>query len=353
MNEELTIREQSEELERMIISPNGVLSANSKGRLHPEEKCPVRTDFQRDRDRIVHCKAFRRLKHKTQVFIDPEEDHFRTRLTHTLEVSQIARTIARALRLNEDLTEAISLGHDLGHTPFGHIGERVLNQMMAESVPGGRFKHSEQSLRVVDFLERDGRGLNLTAEVRDGILHHSKGDADLSLDTRGPSTLEGRVVKISDRVAYINHDIDDAIRAGMIVQEDIPRAASKLLGDTHSDRISTMVGDIVRTSIEKNTIGMGEEVRKATNMLKDFLYATVYGNASGKQSELKHVEEIMRMLFQHYMSNPVDMFEGRPEHETSIPENVTERARMVCDFISCMTDRYAQRTYAKTFLPWL
>lgn len=349
----MTIREQSEQIEKQMLSPQAVLAANSRGRLKEEPQCPIRTVFQRDRDRIVHCKAFRRLKHKTQVFIDPEEDHFRTRLTHTLEVSQIARTISRALRLNEDLTEAIALGHDLGHTPFGHIGERILDEMMKEYVEGSRFKHSEQSLRVVDFLERDGAGLNLTMEVRDGILYHSKGDADLSLDTRGPSTLEGRVVKISDRVAYINHDIDDAIRAGMIVQEDLPESAVRDLGKSHSQRIGSMVGDIINTSLEKGTIGMGESVRKATNKLKDFLYSEVYGNSSGRQTDLQHVEDIMRMLFRHYMENPVDMFEGRNEHRKNIPDLIDERARMVCDFISCMTDRYAQRAYARIFLPWL
>ena len=346
-----TIRERYEQLEKHILSPKAVPACESLGRLREEPKCPVRTDFQRDRDRIIHCKSFRRLKHKTQVFIDPEEDHYRTRLTHTLEVAQIARTISRALRLNEDLTEAIALGHDLGHTPLGHAGEQALDEVYREFVSDGGFTHGEQSLRVVDLLEKKGLGLNLTWEVRDGILHHSKGQADLSLDTAGPATLEGKVVKISDRVAYINHDIDDAIRAGIITEQDLPREAVTVVGRTHSTRIGKMVIDIIRSSADLDGISMSERFREATDRLKDFLYAEVYGRDVKGIAELQHAGETIKELFRFYMAHPQEI----PEIATQPAEidTAAARTRLVCDFISGMTDRYAQKDYAAKFLKWL
>jgi len=347
------MRERYEQLEREILSPRAVLASETRGRLHEEPRCPVRTDFQRDRDRIIHSKSFRRLKHKTQVFIDPEEDHFRTRLTHTLETAQIARTIARALRLNEDLTEAIALGHDLGHTPFGHAGEEALDAVYREFVPGGGFKHSEQSLRVVDVLEKKGLGLNLTWEVRDGILHHSKGRADLSINAAGPSTLEGKVVKISDRVAYINHDIDDAIRAGIITESDLPEDAVEVLGRTHSARIGMMVTDIIRASESLNGVGMSEPVRKATDTLKDFMYAEVYGRDVRGIAELKHAGNSLKELFRFYMEHPAEIPDLPPLSPVTESEDIASRTRRVCDLISGMTDRFAQKDYAARFLKWL
>jgi len=349
-----SIRERYEQLEKQSLAPQAVAAIDSRGRRREEPKCPVRTDFQRDRDRIIHSKSFRRLKHKTQVFIDPEEDHYRTRLTHTLEVAQIARTISRALRLNEDLTEAIALGHDLGHTPFGHAGEAALDEVYREYVPGGGFRHSEQSLRVVDCLEKRGQGLNLTWEVRDGILHHSKGRADLSIDAAGPATLEGKVVKISDRVAYINHDIDDAIRAGIITEEDLPADAVAVVGRTHSDRIGGMVTDIIHTSVELDIIGMSEQCRLATDTLKDFLFAEVYGRDVRGIVELEHAGGQLKELFRFYVEHPEDI----GDHGTVCDDgdgagDIATRTRRVCDFISGMTDRYAQRDYAARFLKWL
>lgn len=335
-----TIRQKYEDLERQILSPRAVKAADSRGRERDEPKCPVRTDFQRDRDRIIHCKSFRRLKHKTQVFIDPEEDHYRTRLTHTLEVAQIARTIARALRLNEDLTEAIALGHDLGHTPFGHAGEAALDEVYREFVPDGGFQHSEQSLRVVDVLENKSRGLNLTYEVRDGILHHSKGNADLTIDSKGPSTLEGRVVKISDRVAYINHDIDDAIRAGILTENDLPEEAVSVLGRGHSDRIGAMVFDIIDRSASLDGIGMSPRLRKATDILKDFLFAEVYGRDVRGIAELQNAGEMLKRLFRFYMNNS-DQLPETPPATNGV--STASLARRVCDLISGMTDRYAQK----------
>ncbi len=341
------IRIQQEQLEREHLSPYAMLSAESAGRARHEEQCPIRTDFQRDRDRIVHSKAFRRLKHKTQVFIDPEEDHYRTRLTHTLEVSQISRTVARALRLNEDLVEAIALGHDLGHTPFGHNGERALDTVYRNYVPGASFSHYEQSVRVVEFLERDGRGLNLTKEVRDGILQHSKGSGDL--DMGGNGTLESRVVRIADRIAYINHDIDDAIRAGMISESDLPSGCVKLLGGRYSARIASMVIDLVENSREKPELSMSAEILAAMNELKDFLFERVYGpDASGPRiEELRKAEHLVTELFGFYMDHP----ELLPEWRQAEIGTVEGRARVVCDFVAGMTDRYAQREYAEHFMP--
>ncbi|MBI2843963.1 MAG: deoxyguanosinetriphosphate triphosphohydrolase [Armatimonadetes bacterium] len=355
----MTIREEYEQLEREILSPYATLAAESRGRQRPEERDPIRTDFQRDRDRIIHSKSFRRLKHKTQVFIDPEEDHYRTRLTHTLEVSQIARTIARALRLNEDLTEAIALAHDLGHTPFGHLGEQSLDEALREYIPGAHFHHSEQSLRVVDQLENKGRGLNLTWEVRNGILHHSKGREDIGLDLRGPSTLEGKVVRISDRIAYINHDIDDAIRAGIISASDLPEESTRIFGHRYSERIASMVMDVIKSSLGKNSISVSESHRRAMNRLKDFLFQRVYVVDHPGMVELKQAGEKLKVLFRHYMEHPDElplMAPGSPlmgpdsplmgPDLKSGPNEEESRARAVCDFIASMTDRYAQKTYA-------
>ena len=270
----MNIREKQEELEKQNLSPYASLSVNSEGRDVWEEECDVRTVYQRDRDRILHCKSFRRLKHKTQVFLDPEGDHYRTRLTHTLEVSQIARSIARALRLNEDLTEAIALGHDLGHTPFGHAGERALDEVCSQG-----FAHYKQSIRVVEFLEKDGKGLNLTKEVRDGILNHR---------TAGnPSTLEGKVVRISDKIAYINHDIDDAIRAGIFTEDFIPKEYADILGHTTKARLNTMINDIIHQSEDKPDIVMSKEVELAMGNLRKFMFESLYTNPKAKSEEIK------------------------------------------------------------------
>jgi len=334
----LNIRRIAEEKEENL-SPHAAKSSLSRGRLKHEEPCPVRTAFQRDRDRIIHAKAFRRLKHKTQVFIAPSGDHYVTRLTHTLEVSQIARTISRALNLNEDLTEAISLGHDLGHTPFGHVGEEVLNELY----PLG-FRHNEQSLRVVDLLEKNGRGLNLTWEVRDGILNHSKIRADIQGEDLGlASTLEGQVVKTADAIAYINHDIGDAIRAGIISEGDLPISAIKVLGLSHSQRINTMVCDIIEfswaargdTTAGRPTIGMSPQVLKASNDLREFLFDRVY-NVRSALEESEKAKEVLALLY-HYLN----------KHEDKLPPEYyfysDEPARRVVDFIAGMTDQYALR----------
>lgn len=321
---------QQDELAR--LSPYAMPSANTKGRAVPIEPCSLRTDFQRDRDRIIHSKAFRRLKFKTQVFLSPEGDHYRTRLTHTLEVSQVARTLARALRLNEDLTEAIALGHDLGHTPFGHIGERALNELM----PGG-FKHNEQSLRAVERFENEGRGLNLTHEVKDGILHHSGGTP--------PETLEGLCVSRADRIAYINHDIDDALRAGVLKDFELPKDCLAVLGYTHGQRINTMITDIVNTCRGTDRVQMSGPVLEATGALRNFLFEYVYQNA-WRQKEEERCLNVMHMLFGYYLAHPTEM---PMEYVSILYQEGTERA--VCDFLSCMTDRYAIRLYQKLFVP--
>jgi len=341
---EKSVRERIEEQERMILSSHAALSSRSKGRLTFEEECSLRPAFQHDRDRIIHSKSFRRLKHKTQVFLTPTGDHYRTRLTHTLEVAQIARTIARALRLNEDLTEAIALGHDLGHTPFGHAGEDTLNEL----VPGG-FNHAEQSLRVVDLLEKDGLGLNLTAEVREGILKHTKGKGDiLSEDPSGmASTLEGQVVRIADIIAYVNHDIDDAIRGGVISQEDIPENVLRRLGRTHSKRINTMVTAIVRETLRKDDglLSMTEETLTAIVDLRAFLWERVYENEV-VHADFYKAAKILRELYAHFMEHP-DSFLKVIERETLYDS----LERCVCDFLAGMTDRYALNLYEKLFLP--
>lgn len=346
----MTPRERQEQWELNSLAPWAAKAAESKGRERPEPPDQVRTCFQRDRDRILHSKPFRRLKHKTQVFIDPEEDHFRTRLTHTLEVSQIARTIARALRLNEDLTEAVALAHDLGHPPFGHAGEEALNAVLQEFVPDMRFRHVEQSMRVVEVLERsgDGPGLNLTWEVRDGIACHSKGRADLC-DTyhRRAATLEGKVVRISDRIAYINHDLDDSIRAGILSPDDLPSESVELLGRSHSERIARMVVDVVEFSDGRDDLDMSPDISAATDLLKEFLFEKVYWNPSVEGTELKKAQRIVHDLFHLYMERP-DLMQGRTDLRDA---EIHERALAVCDYVAGMTDRYAVGRFMKHFLP--
>lgn len=341
---ERTIREDLEEQEKKFLSPFATLSSMSKGRPSVEEKCPLRPAFQHDRDRIIHSKSFRRLTHKTQVFLAPTGDHYRTRLTHTLEVSQIARTISKALRLNEDLTEAISLGHDLGHTPFGHAGEDTLNEIL----PGG-FNHSDQSLRVVDLLEKDGRGLNLTFEVRDGISKHSKGRGEiLCEDPAGRAvTLEGQVVRIADIIAYINHDIDDAIRGGVISQSDIPRDCLKRLGDTHSKRINTMVNDIITETLQggDGRLHITEGILSAIIDLREFLWERIYENEA-VHADFNKAAKILKELYQYFMDHR-DYFLTLIERE-SLYDSLQ---RCVCDFLAGMTDRYAFNLYGKLFLP--
>ncbi len=343
----MTPREQTEQLEQQILSPFARKSADSRGRERLEPQCPIRTVFQRDRDRIIHCKAFRRLSHKTQVFIAPEADHYRTRLTHTLEVAQIARTIARALRLNEDLTEAIALGHDLGHTPFGHAGEAALNAVYREYDAEAGFHHAEQSLRVVDVLEKDGAGLNLTYEVRNGIRSHSKGMDDLPLNSERPETLEGRIVMYADRVAYINHDIDDALRGGLITADCLPSDCIAVLGDTHARRITTMVSDLVAHSQGRPEIAMGQAVEQATNRLKDFLYDRVYQTAAITSGEAERVSHLLTELFRLYMAKP-DLL---PDGAEAAGSDTKDRARRVCDHLASMTDRFAAQQFEFHFVP--
>lgn len=346
----MTPRERQEQWEIASLAPWAAKAVESRGRETVETLDPVRTAFQRDRDRILHSKAFRRLKHKTQVFIDPEEDHFRTRLTHTLEVAQIARTIARALRLNEDLTEAIALAHDLGHPPFGHAGEEALNEVLHEFAPERDFLHYEQSLRVVEVLEQhgEGPGLNLTWEVRDGIAHHSKGRSDLSDTSKvRASTLEGKAMRIADRVAYINHDIDDAVRAGILRLEDLPADCINRLGQTHSERIATMVIDIVEYSEGRDNVDMSPEVSQMTDRLKEFLFERVYWNPSVEGTELAKAQRIVKDLFRFYMAAPERM-QGRNDLQGV---DISLRALAVCDFVAGMTDRYAVSRFIHLFLP--
>ncbi|MBE6728719.1 MAG: deoxyguanosinetriphosphate triphosphohydrolase [Ruminococcaceae bacterium] len=324
------IRCRIEKTEHLILSPCAAFSDMSKGRKKEEQKCEIRTDFQRDRDRIIHSKAFRRLKHKTQVFLSPESDHYRTRLTHTLEVSQIARTIARAMRLNEDLTEAIALGHDLGHTPFGHAGERALDALAPFS-----FTHYEHSVRVCEFLEKEGKGLNLTYEVLNGIKCHTKGDE--------AETLEGRVVRISDRIAYINHDIDDAIRGGIISGDDIPEDIKTYLGNSKSDRINTLVLSVINNS--KETICMDEKTKDCFDRLHDFLFEYVYRNPKAKSEETK-VYDFVKGLYDYYIANADKL----PKEYREICEH-SGKERAVVDYIAGMTDHYATVVYQKIYVP--
>ena len=330
----MTVREELERLEHKRLNPLAAFADRSKGRPIPEEprENDVRTCFQRDTDRIVHSKAFRRLMHKTQVFLQPEGDHYRTRMTHTLEVTRIARTITQALGLNEDLAEAIGMGHDLGHTPFGHAGEDALSKCL-----GKPFRHNEQSLRVVDVLEKDGQGLNLTHEVRNGILCHT-GDP-------WPETLEGMVVRRSDQIAYVNHDIDDAIRAGILSDEDIPRAISDILGHSHRDRINTLVCDAINTSREAGTVTLSAAVDKALKDLRSFMFEKVYRNPIAKSEEVK-AKAVLQKLFEHYY-----------EHPEALPEDFQPQMsfdgleRTVCDYIAGMTDNYAVDKYTEIFIP--
>lgn len=320
-----------EERERQTLSPYAALSAETRGREHPIDPCPVRTAFVRDRDRIIHCKSFRRLKHKTQVFLSPVGDHYRTRLTHTLEVAQIARTIARGLLLNEDLTEAIAMGHDLGHTPFGHSGESVLNRI----VPGG-FEHNKQSLRIVEKLE-NGKGLNLTFEVRDGILNHKK--------SGHPSTLEGVVVSLADRIAYVNHDIDDAVRAGLLSNDILPKSCIEAIGATHGERINTLVLDILQTSSGKNHVEMSGEISSEFEKLRQFLFDNLYYDSAAKAEEGK-AEGVIERLYYHYLKHVSEL---PPEFTKYIDEDGPDR--IAADYIACMTDRYAVRDYTRLFVP--
>ena len=327
----MSIREELEARERTFLSPYAVCSADTKGRDRPLAPCPLRTEFQRDRDRILHCKSFRRLKFKTQVFIAPEGDHFRTRLTHTLEVSQVARTIARCLNLNEDLTEAIALGHDLGHTPFGHSGERSLNRLTQDG-----FRHNEQSLRVVEVLE-GGEGLNLTWEVRNGILCHS--------GHTKPQTLEGECVARADRIAYINHDIDDAIRAGVLREFELPHELLRILGETHGQRIDTMISDIVRESKDQPHLKMSPMIQDASDEMRKFLFERVYLDDWRKDEE-ERCDHVIASLFGYYMEHPGKM---PLEYVQIAYRDGTERA--VTDYLACMTDRYALRSYQQIFVP--
>ena len=330
----MNIRESMELREQELLSPFASHSTDTRGRDRPEEECDVRTAYQRDRDRILHCKAFRRMKDKTQVFLAPQGDHYRTRLTHTLEVSQIARTIARALRLNEDLVEAIALGHDLGHTPFGHSGEKALEQVH----PGG-FAHYKQSVRVVEILEKNGNGLNLTWEVRDGMKNHR---------TSGkPSTLEGQVVRFSDKIAYIHHDMDDAQRAGIITEDDIPVTMRAFLGYTTRERLNTFVHNIIENSLDKDSISMSPDVYEAMMELRSLMFRNVYENPVAKKEE----ERAMKML--------TELYEYYTDHPEAMPEEYRELAKCrgvpkeqaVCDYISGMTDQYSMKKFRELYIP--
>ena len=319
-------------IEQLTLSPYATLSENTKGRVSPCDPCELRSEFQRDRDKILHCKSFRRLKHKTQVFLSPEGDHYRTRLTHTLEVSQIGRTISRALRLNEDLVEAIALGHDLGHTPFGHAGERQLDKL----VKGG-FVHSLQSRRVVELLENNGNGLNLTFEVRDGIANHRYTDS--------PATLEGEIVKFADRFAYINHDIEDAIRGGVISNDDLPKDCIAVLGESKSARINNLILDMVKTSWDRPVIEQSPDFKQATEKLHQFMFDRVYLNSKAKSQEAKATKMIV-MIYEYYLKN----LDKLPDfYKTLLNDYPADR--VVCDYISSFTDRYCVRIFSQLFVP--
>ncbi len=341
----MTIRETIEEMERNTFSPYATLSVSSRGRDVEEPQCDIRPVFQRDRDRILHCKAFRRLKNKTQVFLSPKGDHYRTRLSHTLEVSQNARTIGKALRLNEDLVEAIALGHDLGHTPFGHAGERVLNELCSQG-----FIHSEQSVRIVERLEKNGEGLNLTWEVRDGIRNHQ---SELM-----PATAEGKVVRLSDKIAYINHDIDDAIRGNVLCEDDIPEHLRKIIGGSTKERLDNLIHDVISTSLRNmelmdvecrndlSPIAMSEEMHEAMFELRKFMYKNVYRNPVAKAEETK-AERMMVQLFDHYMKNTGEL----PEKYQRIMSEGESTEIVVCDYISGMTDQFAIQKFEDLFMP--
>lgn len=330
----MTIREELENNEFRSLSEYAAFSRNSKGRDREESACDIRTCYQRDRDRIIHCKAFRRLKHKTQVFLAPAGDHYRTRLTHTLEVSQIARTIAKALRLNEELTEAIALGHDLGHTPFGHAGEAALNKVCQEG-----FSHFEQSIRVVELLEKKGQGLNLTWEVRDGIINHRT--------SGNPATLEGKIVRLSDKIAYINHDIDDAIRGKILREEDIPDTYTNVLGHSKQERLNTMIYDIVNHSRYQPDILMSEEISQAMKELRQFMFERVYSNPLAKGEEYK-AKRMLASLYGHYLENLSEM---PGEYRMLIEKKNQKAERVVCDYIAGMSDQYSVRKFEELFVP--
>lgn len=329
----MNIRENLEQLEVEYLSPYAAHSRNSKGRLREEEPCDIRPVYQRDRDRILHSKSFRRMKDKTQVFLAPKGDHYRTRLTHTLEVSQNARTIAKALRMNEDLVEAIALGHDLGHTPFGHAGERALNAVC----PYG-YCHSQQSVRIVDLLEKNGAGLNLTAEVRDGILNHQ---------TRGmPFTLEGQIVRFSDKIAYIHHDMDDAIRAGILKESDVPKEICEVIGYTTGERLDHFIHDLVSTSFGKNEIRMSEPVAQAMGKLRQFMFEEVYQNREAKSEEGK-AEILVQTLYNYYRRH----LKLLPEDYVNLAKKGEPEEKVVCDYIGAMTDRFAIAKYEEIYIP--
>ena len=329
----MNIRETFEEREFQTLSPHAAHSRNSRGRERYEPECDIRTVYQRDRDRILHSKAFRRLKDKTQVFLSPQGDHYRTRLTHTLEVSQTARTVARALKLNEDLVEAIALGHDLGHTPFGHAGEAALNAIH----PGG-FRHAEQSVRVVEVLEKEGKGLNLTWEVRDGILNHRTAGS--------PSTLEGQVVRLCDKISYIHHDMDDSIRAGLLSEDDIPITLRVVLGDTCRERLNTLIHDMVENSLGKDSIRQSPEMAEAMKLLRELMFANVYRSSVAKKEEVK-AKRMLTELYEYYTEHP-DQLSG--EYQRLI-ERGEKKEQVVCDYISGMTDQYSIHKFEEIFVP--
>lgn len=329
----MNIRETFEEREFQTLSPHAAHSRNSRGRERYEPECDIRTVYQRDRDRILHSKAFRRLKDKTQVFLSPQGDHYRTRLTHTLEVSQTARTVARALKLNEDLVEAIALGHDLGHTPFDHAGEAALNAIH----PGG-FRHAEQSVRVVEVLEKEGKGLNLTWEVRDGILNHRTAGS--------PSTLEGQVVRLCDKISYIHHDMDDSIRAGLLSEDDIPITLRVVLGDTCRERLNTLIHDMVENSLGKDSIRQSPEMAEAMKLLRELMFANVYRSSVAKKEEVK-AKRMLTELYEYYTEHP-DQLSG--EYQRLI-ERGEKKEQVVCDYISGMTDQYSIHKFQEIYVP--
>lgn len=330
----MNIRESMEQRELELLSPYAAHSGHSRGRERPEEECDIRTAYQRDRDRILHSKSFRRLKDKTQVFLAPQGDHYRNRLTHTLEVSQIARTIAKALRLNEDLVEAIALGHDLGHTPFGHAGERALNELH----PDG-FAHYKQSIRVAQVLEKNGEGLNLTWEVRDGILNHRT--------SGNPSTLEGQVVRFSDKIAYIHHDMDDAQRAGIVTEDDIPVTLRMLLGYTTRERLNTFVHDIIEHSLDQEKIQMSAEIEEALMDLRSMMFRNVYTNPEAKREEEKAVK-MLKELYEYYIEHPEAMSR---EYWELVRRKGESRPQAVCDYLSGMTDQYSMKKFREIYIP--
>jgi dGTPase len=345
----MTIRERLEDTERRLLSPLAARAADSRGRARPEPPCEMRTAYMRDRDRIIHqAKSFRRLAYKTQVFVSPQTDHYRTRLSHTLDVAQIARTIARAVRLNEDLTEAIALAHDLGHAPFGHAGEEGLDEAYARH--GGGFHHAAHSLRVVDHLEREGQGLNLTWEVRNGIIAHSKGRADLTdaLAAAGPATLEAQIVRLADRIAYLNHDIDDAVRAGVLALDDLPAEALAVLGRTHGERIGRMVTDVIQHSLDQPAISLSDEVRQAGDAIKEHLFDHVYLSAAAANADRGRIKLLLGALFETFMAEAERLPNPHPALDLA---DSAGRARAVCDYLAGMSDRFAKQTWLDLFEP--